>query len=270
MKFLGIFSLFLFFVQRHDYIDDNSLCFAAYVDHLVLGQVTVNNDSQTIFDEFKSLSLGQNSFFNLIHSLKKAKNFFEHHRDEHFQMDLYSTKTKRPPLYKLSATFGKYGEATDPIFQIRTMWRYGADTGYLKRLKKGMCEEIKTDSEYIFTKRGIVLDCDAVDLILEVLEEYILATYSGYGEPSTRLVKIANFAKEHMIEDLDKKIALFPMMKSKDKVEFIDSVLSKMKNHDSDFFEGDDFNMNQAREMLLAKSYLLFCVLNIRSGCLLN
>lgn len=236
----------------------------------MLGQVTVNNDSQTIFDELKSLSLGQNSFFNLIHSLKKGKKFFESHRDENFQMDLHSTKTKRLPLYKLSATFGKYGEATDPIFQIRTMWRYGADTGYLKRLKQGKCEEIKSDSEYIFTKRGIVLDHDSVDFILECLEDYILATYSGYDGPSTRVVKIANFVKEHMVEELDKKVTLFPMMKTKDKMEFFDTVLLKMKNQDSDFFDNDDFNLNQAREMLLARSYLFFCLLNIRSDVLLN
>ena len=98
---------------------DSTLCLASYMKHIVIGRVEMTADSQTIFEDSKTVLIKNNMYYPFARVLRKADHYFQCKRDSKFEVDILPPTTKNP-LYKLVATFGTYGESTEPIFQVRS------------------------------------------------------------------------------------------------------------------------------------------------------
>ena len=248
------------FAEKHEFIGDGDLCLAAYFGRLVLGLVEVDPDSQTMFSNTRTVVIKQNQFDGLIAAFHKAIYFFETKSEESFQMDIL-TKKGTQPLYKLTATFGKPDEATSPTFQLRVMWKYSADSNYLKRVQRGLCEEIQSSSPYIFTKRGVVIDFQNTQEILAILEEMILATY---GESDfANMSKVVDFTRQHMQDEVGKKLSNLATMRNKDKLDFVESILTRMKDYNPDYFGNDNYKFDKTKDMVLTKISLFRTLYNL-------
>ena len=106
--------------EFHSFIGESTLAVASYMGHVCIGYICVNDESQSKFDDSKSIVIKESQFFLFTEALRKARFFFANHPDSDFLIDLQTGK--RDPLYKLTASFGKTDGMSEPLFQLRYRW----------------------------------------------------------------------------------------------------------------------------------------------------
>ena len=91
---------------------ENDVVAASYSGRLIIGPTTLNNDSEVVFEPYRTIVIPPSAFYLLIESMKKARLYFSERPDDHFEMDISALKNNQP-RYKLTASFGKWNDAEE-------------------------------------------------------------------------------------------------------------------------------------------------------------
>ena len=102
--------------EKSEFLGD-SLCLASFMKHIVIGRTEMTPDSQTVFDDNKSVTVKSNQYMAFCQSLAKAKYYYENKPTESFEIEIAPPGRKKNSLYPLFACFGPYED--QPKFQLR-------------------------------------------------------------------------------------------------------------------------------------------------------
>ena len=257
---------YLVHAQHFNFIGDSNLAFASYPGYCYFGSTLVDGQSQSYFDTTRSLRFSSVSFFNLIRSIKMAKDKYVNDPEGHFTLDLLPPK-KTEPKNKITATFSKNIESQDEssLFQLRNQWRFRSDPHYHKELNEGKREPIEVEGDYVFTKRGVVCLPSIVDELELILEKHLLATCTelDYSE-GKKMIEFVDFGISHFGEELRDFLDNYHGKKLKDKKDFIDRILMEMIKSPSGFNKEDSFKLKQLKDKLVDEESLLFSVFMLK------
>ena len=239
---------------------DEIHCAAAYFDHLLIGQVTLNKQSQTIFDMDRTVEITPNNYSQFVQSLKKGKQYYESSSLESFAIDLDSVLGKREPLYKLFATFSKANDTSLPVFQLRYQYFYSRDKRYFDQLNKGTIAEIVSDEPYIWMKRGICLSEYSLDQLLGNIDNLILA--SSVDNDATHSLKLRQFCQygvTHFSDEINYQLTQYPTLKQKDRLEFVNTIISSMTEREPEF-RGDECKIQNFKTLISTRLPVVFAL----------
>ena len=131
---------------------------------------------------------------------------------------------------------------------------------------KGLCEPIVCDSPYKYTKRGICLDQESLQQLYQFTQKNLLSTYlESDVTVEEKVTKFINYACKNFRDDLNKLLENYNDVKIKEKNEFISKVLFSMLEHDPEY-AGDEYKLKKFKDILIARSQVLFPLLNLHFG----
>ena len=104
--------------EVHSFIAEN-LVIGAFIGEIVLGPITHGSQGESLLQKERTLVFRQGHFPNLAKSLRRAQHLFETKaEEENFQMDVIDPST-RQNLYKITASFGKMDDSSEPTLNLR-------------------------------------------------------------------------------------------------------------------------------------------------------
>ena len=243
---------------------DNDIVAASFTGRLIIGPTTLNDASEMVFEPYRSITILPSNYFKFIESIKKAKMYFSEKSDEHFEMDLMSNKNSAP-RFKLTASFGKWNEHDQSLFQIRQKWNFTKDKDFNENVELGLVDEIVQADPYRWTKRGVIFSVLSLDEILMFAEKYLMETFPDLQNDVGLAKKVSQFVahattdfKEEIVGQLEK----YEHLRLKDKKDMIERVLMSLVKKDNRFAE-DEFQIKHYRQKLVAQHQLLYALFNI-------
>ena len=130
---------------------DNDIGMASFNGRLVIGPTTLNNESEMVFEPYRTITLLPSNYFKFVECIKKARIHFTEKPDDNFEIDLIPNKNSMP-RFKLTASFGKWsseGEGDEQnLFQIRQKWNYTKDKNYNENVELGLQDPIVQSDPY--------------------------------------------------------------------------------------------------------------------------
>ena len=248
---------YLRFAEKYDYLSD-SLCAAAYEGKILIGLTTIDKQNRPEFDMNRTVIIQAHNYPQLIEGLRKGQQRYETSSTEVLELDVHPTCSKKEPIYKLYATYSKKDEASDFLFQLRYRWYYARDPLYWERVRLGLREEIVSDKDYQYIKRGVVLTPYTAEQLSNNIVKLMNASYieNNVTHP-TKLTQFAKFALAHFAELTKAKLDNYLHLKHKEKVNFVETVLAKMMERDPEY-RGDEFQIQEYLDMLVNRLHLVF------------
>ena len=250
--------------EMYEYLDEDT-CASAYVDHLVLGKVTLNEKSQTVYNMARSVIIHEKNYPYLLGALKKAQLMYQQGSYEDFTMDVEPSSGKRDPIYKLAAIFSRPEADTtaDSIFHLRYKWFYSIDRVHHQRVEEGKATEIISSEPFKYMKKGIVVPSQSLDTLLAIIGKLMYASNPQMTQArQTTINKFVKFATTHFKEEFETKMNHLQELKLKDKAMLIETVLVEMMKKEPEY-RGNEFKIEDEKTFLLSHSSLVFALFNL-------
>ena len=241
----------------------NDVYAASYTGSLMIGLIGVNKHSDSVFDESKSIEIKPSLMYAFVESIKRGEEYFANKPDESFEMDLLSNK-KKDPIYKLTATFGKYEDAEFPSFSIRQRWHHKKDKLWAKQVAKGAVTEIQSNDPWQWTRKGVIFSEESIAELINFADQYLMKTYIDIDVGLEK--KITDFvlhATTHFYEEVVDHLNRIEVLRFGQKVKLIDTILLALVK-DDETYKDNPFLIKQYRDMLVGKQQLLFALLKLR------
>ena len=249
--------------ELYEYLDEDT-CAAAYVDHLVIGKVTLNDKSQTVFNMPRAVIIHEKNYPYLLAALKKAQQLYTKGSQEQFTMDVEpSIGKKKPPVYQLAAIFSQAEPEADSLFQLRYKWFFEFDDLHKQRVEEGKAQEIVSAEPFKYMKKGIVINAQSLDVLLGIVAKLMYASNPQLTQAGQNTInKFLKFVTAHFKEDFEAKLSHLEELKPKDKSMLIGTVLAAMAKKDPDY-RGNEFKIEDEMTFLLSHCSLVFALFNL-------
>ena len=232
---------------------------AAYPGKIVIGRTVLDEQAIEYFDYDRMVTIKKDCFFALMEVMCMAMQRYESQSNDEFEYEFAAT-AKNNNLTKLMGTFSAYGDHDDAIFQIRYKWAHLRDTDHQTRIRQGKADNLDKTKEWVYLKRGVILDEESLEKFLLYADKYLLATYKGYSTTVVEEVeKFISFGGGHCRSLLNEKITKYEGMKLKQKIKIIDTVLDA-------WVEGlppeDTFWSKNFRDLVIDREEAVFALFN--------
>ena len=248
-----------------NFLGEDSLAIASYNGHFVLGVVKTDEESNYAFLPNLSIQIKPNSFVNFTRALRLGLKAYEENPDEKFTLDLVK-KGRKDPLYKMTASFSKQNSLSDPLFQIRRLWQFLADSRYHDDLDKGKQGPITPDHEgkYKWTKQGVILQAQDIEDILLVCARQLTHTYNKMDYTSRKkMLEFVQFGVSQYQDEICDFMNDYHSKKRKDKEELLEKMLLEMVKKNSKFIDDDGYKLKEIKDEYLEKEILIFSLFNL-------
>ena len=133
---------------------------------------------------------------------------------------------------------------------------------HAQRVKKGIAQEVVSDSEYVFTTKGVTLNEDLVLELTQNIQSFFLASFLETDlSVDEKISQFVDHAKEQYPDQLKEKLKNYPTLKTKERSDFLDTLLESFAKEHS--LGETDYQRKHLKDIIKQKSLIIWSVFNL-------